>query len=372
MSETFPIHLFRDRPQAPVHPVIDLPAQAGIRRILIIKWSAMGDVVMSTAVMEDIRRAFPQAEIHLNAMPPWDMLFREDPRFARIFAPDLRKKERGLKGMWNWMRTVAAENYDLVVDLQTTDRSRLLLGMLTLIGRAPRYRIGNLPVFPYNIRPPQLPRPVHAITLMRAAIQAGGIPAAQQRPALHVPQKNRDQAQALADQHGLKKNAYAVLLPGCQAAGYLKRWGAERYAALAQELKNRGIIDRAVIIGAKDEMEECEAIAAICGDWAINLCGSTHLLDLIPLCENARLIVANDTGTAHMASSTERPMLVLCGPTDPNRIKPLGNNVLALQAELPCMNCYCKHPCDHHSCMKALTPEIALTHLLQLLDQTGG
>ncbi len=357
----------------PVTPVIDLPAQADIRRILIIKWSAMGDVVMSTAVMEDIRRAFPQAEIHLNAMPPWDMLFREDPRFAKVFAPDLRKQERGLKGMLRWARTVAAEHYDLVVDLQTTDRSRLLLSLLTLFGQAPRYRIGNLPVFPYNVRPPVLARPVHAATLMRSAIRAGGIPARQSRPTLHVPQRHRDQASALAAQHGLLKGRYAVLLPGCQAAGYLKRWGTERYAALAIALKQRGLINHAVIVGAKDEMEECTAIAAICGDWAINLCGQTHLLDLIPLCEDARLIVANDTGTAHMASSTETPMLVLCGPTDPNRIKPLGSNVLALQAELPCMNCYCKHACDHHTCMKVLTPEIALQHLLPMLaDQTGG
>ncbi len=367
MSDPVPIHLFRDLPMAAVTPVIDLPAQADIRRILIIKWSAMGDVVMSTAVMEDIRRAFPNAEIHLNAMPPWDMLFREDPRFAKVFAPDLRKKERGLKGMLHWMRLVAAEKYDLVVDLQTTDRSRLLLGLLTLTGRAPRYRIGNLPVFPYNVRPPALPRPVHAATLMRSAIQAGGIPARQSRPTLHVPQRHRDQARALTMQHGLSHDRYAVLLPGCQAAGYLKRWGAERYAALAMALKSRGIIDHAIIVGAGDEMEECEAIASTCGDWAINLCGKTHLLDLIPLCENAGMIIANDTGTAHMASSTDRPMLVLCGPTDPNRIKPLGSNVLALQAELPCMNCYCKHPCDHHTCMKALTPEIAIQHLLPML-----
>ena len=176
----------------------------------------------------------------------------------------------------------------------------------------------------------------------------------------------------LATQHGLATGRYAVLLPGCQAAGYLKRWGAGNYAELATLLKGQGLIEHAVIVGAKDEMEECEAIAAACGDWAVNLCGATHLLDLIPLCGGARLIVANDTGTAHMASSTDRPMLVLCGPTDPNRIKPLGSNVVALQAELPCMNCYCKHPCDHHTCMKALTPETALRHLLTMLDQTGG
>ena len=292
-------------------------------------------------------------------MPPWDMLFREDPRFAKVFAPDLRKQERGLKGMLRWARTVAAEHYDLVVDLQTTDRSRLLLSLLTLLGQAPRYRIGNLPVFPYNVRPPVLARPVHAATLMRSAIQAGGIPARQSRPTLHVPQRHRDQARTLAAQHGLLKGRYAVLLPGCQAAGYLKRWGAERYAALAIALKQRGLIDHAVIVGAKDEMEECTAIAAICGDWAINLCGQTHLLDLIPLCEDARLIAANDTGTAPWRPARKRPAGA-GGPTDPTVSSP-GSNAGASGRILD--ELLLQHPCDHHTCMKVLTPEIALQHL---------
>jgi len=65
--------------------------------------------------------------------------------------------------------------------------------------------------------------------------------------------------------------------------------------------------------------------------------------------------VANDTGTAHLASATGRPMVVICGPTDPRRVKPLGDNVDAFQAELPCINCYRKH-CAHHSCMRVITP----------------
>ena len=51
--------------------VNDLPSRDDIRRILIIKWGGMGDVVISTAIIEDVFRAFPGREIHLNAMPPW-------------------------------------------------------------------------------------------------------------------------------------------------------------------------------------------------------------------------------------------------------------------------------------------------------------
>jgi heptosyltransferase-2 len=162
----------------------------------------------------------------------------------------------------------------------------------------------------------------------------------------------------LLERHGLTPDRYGIFLPGCNANGHLKRWGAARYAALAQRLHQEGL-DRIVLIGGPDEMDECRRIAQACGSWLVNLCGQTAILDIPPLCEPARFIVANDTGTAHLAAATATPMLVLCGPTDPRRVKPLGDHVTTLQADLPCINCYRK-TCSHHSCMAMLTPPLVL------------
>ncbi len=129
----------------------------------------------------------------------------------------------------------------------------------------------------------------------------------------------------------------------------------ERYATLAERLHDAGL-EKIVIIGGPDEIDECAKIAERCGPWLVNLCGETEILDIVPLCDAARVVVGNDTGTAHVASASTTPMLVIFGPTDPRKSKPLGGNVVALQADLPCINCWLKF-CDHHSCMPALTPE---------------
>ena len=102
-------------------------------------------------------------------------------------------------------------------------------------------------------------------------------------------------------------------------------------------------------------MEECSAIAEQLGDAAVNLCGLTQLLELPVLCAHACLTVANDTGTAHLASAANKPMVVVCGPTDPRRVLPAGKHVRSAQLSLPCMNCYRKH-CAHHTCMRLLSP----------------
>ena len=340
---------------------VDLPADPHIRRILVIKWSAMGDVIIASALFEDIARAFPNREIHLNTLPAWKSLFEHDARFDRVFAVELRDRRHRSRQILEWLRQVRAEHYDLVIDLQCNDRSRLLLGLLRLTGCRIPYRLGNRQRFPYNIAPADLPKPVHTITRSRAALQAGGIPATTPRPVLHIPDSSRVRVRELVERHRLKPGHYAVFLPGCNADGHLKRWGAARYAALANRIHREGL-ERIALIGGPDEVEECRRIESACGDWLVNLCGQTAILDIPLLCESARFIVANDTGTAHLAAVSSTPMTVLCGPTDPRRVKPLGDNVTALQADLSCVNCYRK-TCSHHSCMAMLTPPLVWRHL---------
>jgi heptosyltransferase-2 len=345
----------------------NLPSHTDIRRILVIKWSALGDIVLSTAMMEDIRRAFPEAEIDLNTLPPWDrLLFEGDPRFRRVFTVDLRGKERGWRGVRRWLREVRRGRYDLIVDLQSNDRSRLMLTLAYLTGGAARWRLGTHRRFPYNVAPGPQPRAVYAFDHLRAALQAGGIPTLSPRPVLHISEEHRRHATELMERHGLVPGNYAAFIPGSQAGGHLKRWGVERYRALAQRLRADGI-SRVALIGGPDDLDECERIAAD-DDAIVNLCGQTHVTEIVPLAEGARFLVANDTGPAHISAASGRPMVVICGPTDPRRIKPPGDNVVTLQADLPCINCYLKE-CSHHSCMAMITPELVQETLRPLVER---
>lgn len=347
-----------------VHPW----GQRDIRRILVIKWSAMGDVAIASAIMEDLRLAFPQAEIDLNIAPPWDRLFRHDTRLNDLLVIDLRGRDKGPAGTWKWLKAVRKGQYDLIIDLQTNDRSRFLLSALRLSRPGGPILMGTRARFPYHISPPWKAKllSVPVIDQLRQTLQAGGIPTSTPRPVLQIPAENRQRAARILDRNSLTRHQFAVFIPGCQAAGHLKRWGTDRYAALARLLHEAGL-EKIALVGGKDEMKDCEAIAEACGEWVVNLCGQTEIFDLVPLFEQARLIVGNDTGPTHLASCTDRPILVICGPTDPRRVKPAGDNVQAIQADLPCINCYRKE-CEHHSCMKAITPEQVFDRLKPALS----
>ncbi|MDP3333922.1 MAG: glycosyltransferase family 9 protein [Methylococcaceae bacterium] len=362
--DTIPVdraNVFRDDENTIHQPVlVNLPEQTGIYKILIIKWSSMGDVVISTAIMQDIYEAFPHAELHLNAMPPWHHLFANDARFSSVWTVDLRKTERGWRGIKRWLGKVKQEHYDLIIDLQTNDRTRFLLTLLRLSGCAPKYLLGNYPVFPYTIRQQSVEQ-THVISLMRRSLAAIGVPSNTKTPVLYSSPADIEQAKMILVKYKLDKESFVVLLPGSHAAGQTKRWGASHYAGLAVELNKRGV-QRIVLIGGVDEAGECEQIAAYHPEFIINLCGQTTLLALPEIYRHAEMIIGNDTGTAHLAAAAQRPVLVICGPTDPRRVKPLGPQVIAIQAEIACKNCYQK-TCSHHSCMENLTVDHVLMNL---------
>jgi heptosyltransferase-2 len=336
----------------------------GVRRILILKWSAMGDVVISTAFFEDIRRAFPHAAIDLNVGKPFAGLFAGDPRFDRVLTADFKGRDRTFSGLLAWVKRMKGAGYDLVFDLQSNDRSRLLLSLLRLASFPGPTIVGLHDRFPYHLAPAgDVPA---GVVRQQKALEAAGVGLVTSRPKLYVPEENRRRAADLLAANGLTPGRYGVFLPGCQAGGELKRWGWARYAALAELLQRNGF-GRTVLIGGPDDLEECARVAAAVADpdCLVNLCGQTAILDVLPLVEQSRYVIGNDTGTAHIASCTDRPIIVICGPTDPRRVKPVGDNVVALQADLSCVNCYRKE-CDTHACMEMITPAVVHDRLATL------
>jgi len=338
------------------------PADSGqVTKILVMKWSAMGDVALATTVIEDIRCKFPDAAIDLDTPPRFASLFAHDPRFRKVLAIDTRN---GGAGLIQWLRTIAAARYDVIFDLQSTDRSRLLIAILLLLRQAAPLRVGNHRRWPYNVAPPMQSADVHAVEHLRATIQACGIAPICAHPVLHAGAQHRARVDELLTRYAPAGESYALFMPGCQAAGYLKRWGWRRFAALAMAMAGKGV-QRIFIVGARDEREECDAIAAACPEIAVNLCGQTSILDLVPLARGATCVVSNDTGTAHVAAAAARPMVVVCGPTDPRRVKPAGTQVITIQADLWCKSCYRKE-CSHHSCMGVLSPQQVMHALYEL------
>lgn len=304
-----------------------------IHKVLIVRWGGLGDLALCSAVIDDLTRAMPNASLHLHTEPPWQQLFASDPRLDKVWDYPIRKHP-ALSGLRWYLRLLREQGYDLIVDLQCNDRSWLLLSLAKLLGLAPAWIVSRKGRFPYSFTTPPHSTDVPAIQLLRMPLELLGIEPHANRPVLFYSAK--DEHEALALLTPVSRHAFGILVPGCSAAGAQKRWGSSNYIELSRQWLHSGEVKQMVILGAADEADVCAAVAAGIGDQALNLCGKTALTHILPLVKQAKGLVSNDTGIAHIAAAAGVPMVVICGPTLALRVKPLGGHVKALQIDPDC------------------------------------
>lgn len=312
-----------------------------IERLLIVRLSAMGDVIHTLPAAQALRDAFPNATIGWLIEERWAELLcapgtpRRGPRSAQRPLADWvhtvnlaawRKKLFTIPTLQQIAKTrndVRDARYDVAVDLQGAIRSAVLArwsGAPVVYGAAePRESPASL----WYTRP-VIASGVHVIeqNLSVAAAVAGKKIGAARITLPHDPAAEQRISEALA-QRGIRQ--YAILNPG---AGWgAKRWPAERYGRVARALADDGV--RSILnFGPGEENLAREAEAASNGAAKPMTCSIT---DLIALTRRAQLFVGGDTGPLHLAAALQIPAVAIFGPTDPARNGPYGTESIVLR-----------------------------------------
>ena len=301
-----------------------------LKKILIIKWGGMGDVILATGIMQDIYKSFPKSKIHLNTLPQWKRLFNNDPRFEKIWGTKKAQEIGSLKHFYKWLKSIKYENYDLIIDLQTNDRTRIYLSILRILKLTPTYLVGNHPVFPYSIYPKKNLNLEHPFQLLQRTINTIGLESKSIYPKLFITKEEEKLALSILQKNNLEKKKYVVFICGSNRNGKQKRWGAKNFVKLSKLI--RGYLNlKIILIGGPDDTNECNLISSL-DKKIINLCNKTELKTLPNIFKNAKFIVGNDTGTSHLVAMTKTPMIEIFGPTDPKKCKPLSTNIIAIRA----------------------------------------
>lgn len=317
------------------------------RNVLIIKPSAIGDVVHGLPILNLMRRAWPTARISWLVTPGCSGLLEGHPQLDEVILFD-----RGRYGGWWKSPSVAAEmraftralrsrGFDLAVDLQGLLRS----GWLGWKTRAPR-RVGMAYAREgawafYTDRVPARAGERHAIERYLDVAESLGLGRGPVEFVFHVRPEERARVA-----HAVRPlGPYAVLLPGTNWE--TKRWPAERFASVARTLRDRHGL-ASVVAGAAGDQTLADVIRP-----DLSLCGQTNLRETTALLESASLVVANDTGPMHIAAALGRPLATMYGPTSPTRTGPYARHASVVRLDIPCAPCLSR-TCSHRSCLRWL------------------
>ena len=222
-----------------------------------------------------------------------------------------------------------------------------------MIGYAARWRREWPSALLLGERVPLPAEAVHVIDKNLALLRALGIEALGLRE-FPLPAAADSVPRVEAGLAALGLREFAVLNPGGGWAS--KLWPAESFGALARGLRERGLAS-IVTWGPGEEALADRVVAASEGAAARSF--PTSLLDYVELARRARVVVAADTGTLHLACAVRTPVVALFGPTDPARNGPFDDADVVLRRVPPCAPCHRRVCPRHDGVMKGIAaPEV--------------
>ena len=296
--------------------------------ILVIKLSALGDMVLAFPAFARIRAAHPNAPITLLTTPPFEALAKASPYFDRVWTDG---RPAGVGGWLGLVYRIRRARFARVYDLQCNDRTNLIFHALRPF---PPEWSGTAAGCALPDRDPARME-THSLERQARQLRSAGIwPDA---PTATMSAPPPDVAWLIAGADTLPPaRPLALLIPGSAASRPLKRWPAANYGALAAALGERGF--DVAVIGADPERDLAAAIAEVT-PRVRDLTGRTDFAAIARLGATAAVVVGNDTGPTHLTAAAGAPTVALfSGDSRPDLSAPRGDVTVLRRddlAELP-------------------------------------
>ena len=330
----------------------------GVKSILLVKLSSIGDVVQALPVAGAVRRRFPEAHIAWAVGPAAAEVVAGNPHLSETLVVGGRVEGPGVQSVppvsapRRLGRALRERGFELSLDMQGLFKSALIA---YVSGARDRIGFRNLQegAFLFNNRrvvPDR--RDVHAVEGYLGFARAVGaeVPAAEALDFTFASSEaDRRAAEALLEGRG----EVAALIPGARWES--KRWPAERFAAAADALQTElGLTS--VVVGGAGDGELAERICAESESEVVDLTGRTTLKELAEVFRRCRVTLGNDTGPLYISFAVGTPTVAVFGPTDAQRLGPYGEGHAKVTAGVECAPCR-RRRCVPLRCMDAIAPE---------------
>ena len=348
-------------------------------KILIVRLSAIGDVLHATPVARELKKLRPDCHITWLVSPPADKLLAENPHIDEILVWDRRPLDKAfasfnLPAAYRELKKaralLKARQFDLVLDIQ----GLFLTGILALLSGAKR-RIGiherheGNPFFMSEMAPDI--ESSHKVHRYLSALMPLGFDRSTFIPGLtlNLPAKLDNFAETFWQQHGIDPSR-PILIVTVRTTWPDKNWAPENFGLALKDLPETVQI---VFSGATGDEVFIEEARRQMPRPSLSIAGQTSLLELAALLKSADLLLACDTGPLHIADAVGCKTLSLWGPTQPDVYGPLTKGHEFIITPHTCRRCL-KTKCQHqtNACMQAITPEMAAERLTAIFSAANA
>ncbi|AKU90617.1 glycosyltransferase family 9 protein [Vulgatibacter incomptus] len=342
---------------------------AGVRRILVLRTSALGDTVLATPALRALRERFADAEIHFVTHAAFVRLFDELPFVTRTWAYEPKGRHRGAAGLLSLAAALRhAGPFDLAIDLQNKLATRALVGLAR-----PRStlrfvkRRGVAAIAASIVGEGPILDDLPAAALYLDALRPLGIERERCSLAPEVALDSRAETEAELVVAAARGAPIAALAPGGRWA--LKQWDPRRFAEVGDALAESGA--RIVLVGGPGDRRELDAVAAFLSAPPLAETSALDVPALTAVIGRSSVLVTADSAPSHLAQAVGTPVVAVFGPTSRRRWGPLPDAGAAIALPIGCAPCtnHGKRPCrlGHRACLDQLPAKPVIAAALAAL-----
>ncbi len=346
-----------------------------IRSVLIVKMSALGDVIHALPALTALKRQFPAAEIDWLVEPLGAGLLEAHPSLRRIFVIPRQEWKRRIARVSAWgsvvrdvarcARPLRERRYDLILDFQGNTRSAVAVLLargkhrVSFHRRDVRERVASL-VATHHVG--RLPLRMNSVEKNLAIVRELGYQGACPQGEIEIDAASDQWAAGVLA--GLPGSGPVVALhPAVSPFGEIKRWPVSHFRELADRLHSRGV--RTLITWGPGELDLARAVGR---PTVLN--AESSLKQFAALLARVDAFVAADTGVLPLAALLGVPTVGLYGPKDAAIYEPYPNRGSIVTSPAPCSPCLLRR-CAHRICMALISPAVVCHATIEALASRG-
>lgn len=333
-----------------------------IKKILLIKLRGIGDVVLTTIVLDNIKAFLPDANIDFLTDYPAVPILEPIETINKVIAFDRKSLIKRLKLFWD----IRKRNYDLVIDFFSNPVS----AQITFFSNA-KYRAGfpyKGRTYAYNIFGPLERGKMHSAELNLELIKDIGVPIISKSLHVGLNKEANNFAENYFKDVFSSKDSVICLIPG--GGWQSKRCDPIKFAEIGDELIKLYSNIKILILWGPGDKQEAELIKQYMKKDAI-LAPATNISQMAAIIKKCILTIANDSGPMHISAGIGTPTLALHGPTDPKLQGPYGDIHGYINHEnLDCISCNLLICPKQHQCFLDLPVTKILNKVDSLLNQS--
>jgi len=327
-----------------------------VAKFLIIRFSSIGDIVLTSPVVRCLKQQVPEAEIHFLVKDKFQSVVAHNPYIDKIHV---------LAHSWELMiEELKTESYDYIIDLHHNVKT-LRVKKALKVKAFSFYKLNIqkylLTAFKINLLPK-----THIVDRYLKTVESFGVKNDGQGLDYFIAEEEQTKLKDIPASH---QAGYIACVIG--AAHNTKKWPVHKWKQFCTEIKHP-----VILLGGPEDREAAETIASVDDIKVYNACGKFSLNESADLVRKAKLVITHDTGLMHIAAAFKKPIISIWGNTVPAfGMTPyfgaaMVPDVIMQVHKLWCRPCskigYNKCPFGHFKCME----KIAVEDLLQRTRQS--